>query len=134
MKLDHIGIAVDDLEAARKLYGQVLGLAVGPVEELPERKLRISFVDLGAGGAGLELLCPTDPDSAVGKFLASKGPGVQHLAYRVEDIQARLAELKAAGVRLVDEQARPGAHGCLVAFLHPKSTGGVLTELVQHTH
>ncbi len=134
MKLDHIGIAVDDLEAARKLYGELLGMAVGPVEELAERKLRISFVDLGAGGAGIELLAPTDPDSPVGKFLASKGPGVQHLAYQVEDIAASLAALKAAGVKLVDEVARPGAHGCLVAFLHPKATGGVLTELVQHTH
>jgi len=132
MKLDHIGIAVDDLEAARRLYGEVLGLRLGPIEELPERKLRICFVE--AGEANIELLFPTDPESAVGKFLAAKGPGVQHLAYQVEDIEAKLAELKAAGVRLVDEQPRPGAHGCLVAFLHPKSTHGVLTELVQHLH
>jgi methylmalonyl-CoA/ethylmalonyl-CoA epimerase len=132
MKLDHIGIAVDDLEAARKLYGEVLGLRVGPIEELPERKLRICFVDLGLGGAGIELLSPTDPETPVGKFLASKGPGVQHLAYVVPDAQAKLDELKGRGVKLVDERPRPGAHDCLVAFLHPRSTGGVLTELVQH--
>jgi methylmalonyl-CoA epimerase len=134
MKLDHIGIAVEDLEAARALYGEVLGMKVGEIEHLPERKLRICFVDLGAGGPAIELLCPTDPDSPVGKFLAGKGPGVHHLAYQVEDIAEKLAELKAAGVKLVDEQARPGAHDCLVAFLHPRATLGVLTELTQPMH
>jgi methylmalonyl-CoA/ethylmalonyl-CoA epimerase len=130
MKLDHIGIAVKDLEEARKLYGQTLGFKVGPPEELPERKLRIAMVEIG--GAVIELLFPTDPESPVGKFLAKNGPGVQHLCYQVEDIGKELAALKAAGVRLIDEQPRPGAHNTLVAFLHPGGTGGVLTELCQH--
>lgn len=131
MKLDHIGIAVSDLDAARNWYGRLLGLRVSEVEELPERRLRICMVDLGVGGANIELLWPTHPESAVGKFLTKRGPGIHHLCYRVDDVAARLAELKAAGVRLIDEQPRPGAHNTLVAFIHPASAGGVLTELSQ---
>lgn len=131
MRLDHIGIAVEDLDAARKMYGELLGFELGPVEELPERQLKICFVKVGE--ANVELLWPTSPDSAVGKFIAKKGPGIHHLCYRVDDVQAKLDELKAAGVKLIDAQARPGAHGMLVAFLHPKGTGGVLTELAQPT-
>ncbi len=129
MRLDHIGIAVEDLDAARKLYGELLGFELGEVEELPDRQLKICFVKVGE--ANVELLWPTSPDSAVGKFIAKKGPGIHHLCYRVDDVQAKLDELKAAGVKLIDEQARPGAHDTLVAFIHPKSTGGVLTELAQ---
>jgi len=129
MKLDHIGIAVKDLEEARQTYLK-LGFQVGPAEELPERKLRIAMVDVG--GASIELLFPTDPDSPVGKFIASKGPGIQHLCYQVPDVAKKLSELKAAGVRLIDEQPRPGAHNTLVAFVHPASVGGVLTEICQH--
>lgn len=129
MRLDHIGIAVEDLDAARKLYGELLGFELGEVEELPDRQLKICFVKVGE--ANVELLWPTAPESAVGKFIAKKGPGIHHLCYRVADVQAKLDELKAAGVKLIDEQARPGAHDMLVAFIHPKSTGGVLTELAQ---
>lgn len=129
MRLDHIGIAVEDLDAARKLYGELLGFELGEVEELPDRQLKICFVKVGE--ANVELLWPTAPDSAVGKFIAKKGPGIHHMCYRVDDVQAKLDELKAAGVKLIDEQARPGAHDMLVAFIHPKSTGGVLTELAQ---
>ncbi|RLB58679.1 MAG: methylmalonyl-CoA epimerase [Deltaproteobacteria bacterium] len=131
MKLDHIGIAVSDLDEARRLYGQLLGLEVSEPEELPDRQLRICMVDLGVGGANIELLWPTHPESAVGKFLAKRGPGIHHLCYRVDNVAAKLAELKAAGVRLIDEQPRPGAHHTLVAFIHPASAGGVLTELSQ---
>jgi len=129
MRLDHIGIAVEDLDAARKLYGQLLGFELGEVEELPDRQLKICFVEVGQ--ARVELLWPTSPDSAIGKFLAKKGPGIHHLCYLVDDVQAKLDELAAAGVKLIDERARPGAHGMRVAFVHPKSTGGVLTELAQ---
>jgi len=129
MRLDHIGIAVEDLDEARKLYGEVLGFELGEIEELPDRKLKLCFVDVG--GAKVELLWPTEPDSAVGKFLQKRGPGVHHLCYRVDDVQAKLDVLKAAGARLLDDKPRPGAHDTLVAFIHPKSAGGVLTEICQ---
>lgn len=133
MKLDHIGVAVLDLEVARKLYKDVLGFAVGEVEELPERKLRICMVKVGQE-ANIELLFPTDPETPVAKFLESRGGGVHHVCYQVDNIHKKIEELKAAGVRLIDEMPRPGAHGKLVAFLNPKSTGGVLTEICQVAH
>jgi methylmalonyl-CoA epimerase len=129
MKLDHIGIAVKDLEESMKLYGELLGFKVSPPEEIPDRQVRISFVDVG--GANVELLVPTSPESAIAKFLEKRGPGIHHLCYRVDDVNAKLEELKKAGVRLIDEKARPGAHNTMVAFIHPASAGGVLTELAQ---
>ncbi len=129
MKLNHIGIAVEDMEAARKLYGEVMGFKVGEPEHLVDRGLMVCFVDVG--GANVELLYPTDPESAVGKFLAKKGPGIHHLCYEVDDVQAKLDSLKASGVRLLNETPMPGAHNTLVAFVHPKSVGGVLTEFCQ---
>jgi len=129
MKLDHIGIAVEDLDAARKLYGELMGFELGEVEELAARQLKVCFVRVG--DADIELLWPTAPDSAVGKFLAKKGPGIHHLCYQVDDVQAKLDQLAAAGLKLIDEKPRPGAHDTLVAFIHPKSAGGVLTELCQ---
>ncbi len=132
MKLDHIGIAVKDLEQARTLYGEALGFTVMEPEELPDRGLRICFVDVNAGGAKVELLYPTDPESTVAKFLEKRGPGIHHMCYRVDDIHAKLEELKNKGVKLIDQEPRPGAHDTLVVFLHPSATGGVLTELAQH--
>ncbi len=129
MKLNHIGIAVEDMEAARRLYGEVMGFKVGEPEHLVDRGLMVCFVDVG--GANVELLYPTDPESAVGKFLAKKGPGIHHLCYEVDDVQAKLDSLKASGVRLLNETPMPGAHNTLVAFVHPKSVGGVLTEFCQ---
>ena len=129
MKLNHIGIAVEDMEAARKLYGEVMGFRVGEPEHLADRGLMVCFVDVG--GANVELLYPTDPESAVGKFLAKKGPGIHHLCYEVDDVQAKLDSLKAAGIRLLNDAPIPGAHNTLVAFVHPKSVGGVLTEFCQ---
>lgn len=129
MKLDHIGIAVEDLDAARKLYGELMGFELGEIEELPDRQLKVCFVRVG--DADIELLWPTAPDSAVGKFLAKKGPGIHHLCYQVDDVQAKLDQLAAAGLMLIDTKPRPGAHDTLVAFVHPKSAGGVLTELCQ---
>ncbi len=131
MKLDHIGIAVANLEESIKFYNQVLGLDVSATEELPDRQLRICMVDMGVGGANIELLWPTHPDSAVAKFIEKKGPGIHHICYRVNDVAAEIEKLIAAGVKMIDSQARPGAHETLVAFVHPKSAGGVLTELAQ---
>ena len=129
MELDHIGIAVKDLDEARRLYGEILGFSVSLPEELPERQLKICFVNVG--GAKVELLWPTHPDSAVAKFLEKRGPGIHHLCYQVSDVAKKLEELKAAGVKLIDQEPRPGAHNTLVAFIHPASAGGVLTELAQ---
>jgi len=131
MKLDHIGIAVKDLEESRNFYGQVLGLQVSEPEDLPDRQLKICMVDMGVGGANIELLWPTHPDSAVAKFIDKKGPGMHHICYRVDDVAKKLEEIKASGVKLIDEAPKPGAHHTLVAFIHPKSSGGVLTELSQ---
>jgi methylmalonyl-CoA/ethylmalonyl-CoA epimerase len=130
MKLDHIGIAVKDLDWARKFYGETLGFRVSEPEELPERKLRICFVEVG--DARVELLFPTSPDSTVAKFLASRGQGVHHLCYEVEDLEAKIKAMKAAGAKMIDEKPRPGTHGTVVAFVHPESAGGVLTEFCQH--
>jgi methylmalonyl-CoA epimerase len=129
MELYHIGIAVKNLEESMKFYGELLGFKVDPPEEIPDRQVRISFVDVG--GAKVELLEPTSPESAIAKFLEKRGPGIHHLCYRVDDVNAKLEELKAAGIRLIDEKARPGAHNTMVAFVHPASAGGVLTELAQ---
>ncbi|HUU00098.1 MAG TPA: methylmalonyl-CoA epimerase [Myxococcota bacterium] len=131
MKLDHIGIAVANLEESMKFYGQVLGLDISAPEDLPDRQLRICMVDLGVGDANVELLWPTHPDSAVAKFIEKKGPGIHHLCYRVDDLAAEIKKLAAAGVKMIDSQPRPGAHNTLVAFVHPRSAGGVLTELAQ---
>jgi methylmalonyl-CoA/ethylmalonyl-CoA epimerase len=141
LKLDHVGIAVENLDEALKLYSGLLGLEWAGTELVAEQKVRTAFLPFGGGEAGelggiergteLELLESTDPEGPIGKFLAAKGPGVQHLAFRVEDIDAALEELKAAGLRLIDEKPRYGAGGARIAFLHPKSTGGVLVELCE---
>jgi len=129
LKLDHVGIAVENLNEALKLYCGLLDLDVVGTELLEEQKLRTAFLPIG--GTELELLESTDPEGPIGKFIAKKGPGVQHLAFLVDDIDSALEELKAAGIRLIDEKARYGAGGARIAFLHPKSTGGVLVELCE---
>lgn len=128
-KINHIGIAVKNLEASSSLYRDVLGMTFEGTEEVAEQKVRVAFFNIG--GSRIELLEPTTPDSPVAKFLESKGEGVHHVAYEVEDIEAALAELKDDGIRLIDEKPRRGAHGTSIAFLHPKASGGVLTELCQ---
>ncbi|MBL7040086.1 MAG: methylmalonyl-CoA epimerase [Pirellulaceae bacterium] len=127
--IDHLGIAVQSLEEATRLYGDVLGLACGGTEEIPDQKVRVTFFQLG--DVRVELLEPTAEDSPIAKFLDKKGPGLHHVAYRVADLPATLMALKAAGVRLIDKTPRTGAHGMQIAFAHPKSTGGVLTEFCQ---
>jgi len=128
-QIDHIGIAVGDLAEALKFYRDALGLEVEAPEEVASQRVRAHFIP--AGEAALELLEATADDSPIAKYVAKRGPGLHHITLRVDDIAAALAQLKARGVRLIDEAPRPGAHGSLVAFIHPTSAHGVLVELKQ---
>jgi len=128
-QLDHVGIAVANLLEAFRFYRDTLGLEIEPPEDIASQRVRAHFVQVG--DATLELLEPTSGESPIAKYLATRGPGLHHVALRVDDIVAALAELKARGVRLIDETPRPGAQGSLVAFIHPSSAHGVLVELKQ---
>jgi len=128
-RIDHIGVAVEDLDAALKLYAETLGMPVVHRETVTEQGVEAVLLDVGENH--VELLAPLGPDTPVGKFLAKKGPGLHHVAYQVDDIEAVLASLKAAGTRLIDETPRVGIRGSRVAFVHPGSTGSVLTEIVE---
>ncbi len=128
-RIDHVGVACDDIEAALPRWADVHGLECKHVEEVAEQRVKTAFLPVGE--SRIELLEPTEPDSPVGKFLAKRGPGVHHVAYRVDDIEAELARLKEQGVRLIDETPRIGAGGARIAFIHPKETMGVLTELCE---
>ena len=125
--LDHIGIAVRDLDAALAFYRDALGLEVGEVEEVPSQQVRAQFLPLGE--TALELLEATSEGSAIARSIARRGPGIHHVTLRVDDLAATLAGLRDRGVRLVDEHPRPGAGGSLVAFIHPSAAQGVLIEL-----
>ena len=127
--IDHVGVAVEDIDATLTLYQDTLGLALVHRETVAEQGVDAALLDVGDGH--VELLQPLGPETAVGKFLARRGPGLHHVAYRVEDVERTLSALAAAGIRLIDEQPRTGIRGSRVAFLHPASTGGVLTEIVQ---
>ena len=127
--LDHVGIAVGELEQALAFYRDALGLTVEAPEDVASQRVRAHFVP--AGGSALELLEATSGDSPIARFLERRGPGLHHLTLRVDDIAATLERLKAHGVRLIDEHPRSGAHGSLVAFIHPASAHGVLVELKQ---
>ncbi len=131
-KINHIGIAVKNLENSIPFYRDQLGMEFEGSEDVAEQSVRVAFLKVGE--SRIELLEPTSPDSPVAKFLERSGEGIHHLAYEVADIEVALAELKEKGVRLIDEQPRGGAHGSLIAFLHPKATGGVLTEICQSRH
>jgi methylmalonyl-CoA epimerase len=128
--VDHVGVAVKNLNDAIALYRDVLGFKLEGVHVLTERKVRVAFFSTG-GEANIELLEPIGSDSPVAKFLENRGEGVQHVAVRVKDIEAVLAELKRKAVVLVDDKPRAGAEGAKIAFVHPKSTKGVLLELVE---
>jgi methylmalonyl-CoA/ethylmalonyl-CoA epimerase len=128
-RIDHIGVAVDDLDGAVALYSERFEMAVQHRETVEEQG--VEAVLLGVGESHVELLSPLGPDTAVGKFLERNGPGLHHVAYGTDDIDAALDSVRAAGLRLIDEQPRTGIRGSRVAFVHPKSTGGVLTELVE---
>lgn len=127
--LDHIGVAVNSIDESLPFYRDVLGMEYLKTEEITDQSVRVAFLDVG--GVHVELVEPTSPDGAIAKHLEKRGPGLHHLAYVVEDCAAALEELKAKGVKLIDELPRVGAGGKLIAFVHPKATGGVLTEIVE---
>ena len=128
-KISHIGIAVEDIESAARFYTDALGLKLGRIEEVGDQKVKVAFLPIGE--IRLELVQPTSPDSPVAKFLEKNGPGIHHIAYHVTDVVGEVERMKAAGVRMVDDTPRDGAHNTRVAFVHPRASGGVLTELVQ---
>jgi methylmalonyl-CoA/ethylmalonyl-CoA epimerase len=128
-RIDHVGVVVSDLEAAVALYEQTFGMPVAHRETVESQGVEAVLMDVGDGH--VELLRPLSPDSAVGKFLERRGEGLHHVAYAVDDIDSTLDELRSAGVELIDAEARVGIRGSRVAFLHPKATGRVLTEIVE---
>jgi methylmalonyl-CoA/ethylmalonyl-CoA epimerase len=130
--IDHVGVAVEDIDVALAVYRDALGMALVHRETVSEQGVDAALLDVG--DSHIELLQPLGPDTTVAKFLARRGPGLHHVAYRVASVAETLQTLSAAGVRLIDEHPRIGIRGSQVAFLHPASTGGVLTEIVQPAH
>ena len=128
-RLDHIGVAVEDLDASLALYERDYGMTLVHRETIAEQGVEAALLDVGENH--IELLAATGPDTPVGKFIAKKGPGMHHVAYQVDDIESTLAALKQSGLRLIDETPRIGIRNSRVAFLHPKTAGGLLTEIVQ---
>jgi methylmalonyl-CoA/ethylmalonyl-CoA epimerase len=128
-RIDHVGVAVEDLDAAVAFYEGSFAMPLVHLEVVEAQGVEAVLLDVGE--SHVELLRPLGPDTAVGKFLAKRGPGLHHVAYGVDDVDAALEQARAAGLRLIDEQPRTGIRGSRVAFLHPASTGGVLTEIVQ---
>jgi methylmalonyl-CoA epimerase len=127
--IDHVGVAVEDLDAAVALYEGAFAMPVAHRETVAEQGVEAVLLDVGAGH--VELLRPLGEETAVGRFLSRRGPGLHHVAYRVDDIDATLGELRDRGIELIDSEPRTGIRGSRVAFLHPRSTGGVLTEVVE---
>ena len=127
LKVDHIGIAVKDLEQAKKFYTEMLGMEAMGEETVEQQKVRVCFIP--CGDSEVELLESTSPDGPIAKFIEKNGEGIQHIALRVDNIESALADLKEKGVRLIDEKPRYGAGGASIAFIHPKATGGILLEL-----
>lgn len=127
--IDHIGIAVKALDEAGEFYSDILGLEIDGVETVADQKVNVAFIPVT--DSEVELLESTDPEGPIAKYIASRGEGIQHIAFRVEDIDAALQELKEKGVRLIDNEARYGAGGAKIAFIHPKETNGVLVEICQ---
>ncbi len=125
LTVDHIAIAVPSITDAATTFELLMGQTCSPIEELPDQGVNVAFI------GSLELIEPRGPNTSVARFIESRGAGLHHIAFRVPDIAMALAKYRGSGVRLIDEQPRPGAHGHQVAFLHPGSTGGVLVELVQ---
>jgi len=127
--IDHIGIAVKGIEQAGKFYTDVLGLKIEDVENVAEQKVNVAFIPIT--DSEVELLESTEPDGPVAKYIAAKGEGVQHIAFRVENLKEALDELKQKGIRLIDQEPRKGAGGARIAFIHPKETSGVLVEICE---
>jgi methylmalonyl-CoA/ethylmalonyl-CoA epimerase len=128
-RIDHVGVAVEDLDASIALYEKTYNMTLVHREVVEEQGVEAVLLDVGENH--VELLAPLGPDTPVGKFLAKKGPGIHHVAYQVEDIDSALSSLKESGLRLIDETPRIGIRGSRVAFLHPAASGGVLTEIVE---
>jgi methylmalonyl-CoA epimerase len=128
-RLDHIGVAVEDLDASLQLYERDYGMTLVHRETIAEQGVEAALLDVGENH--IELLAPLHEETPVGRFLAKRGPGLHHVAYQVEDIEATLRTLRDAGLRLIDESPRAGIRRSQVAFLHPSASGGVLTEIVQ---
>lgn len=128
-KIDHLGIAVKDMSEAIKFYEEMLGLKVSEVELVEEQKVKVAFLPIG--DSEVELLESTTPDGPIARFIEKNGEGIQHIAFRVDNLEQKLEELKGKGVRLIDEKPRRGAGGAMIAFLHPKSTFGTLIELCE---
>ncbi|GFO56201.1 methylmalonyl-CoA epimerase [Geomonas sp. Red276] len=128
-KISHLGVAVRSIEETLPFYRDVLGMELTGTEEVPSQMVKVAFLTVGE--SNIELLEPTSPESPVAKFLEKNGPGIHHVAYGVEDIEAAIASLTESGARMIDAVPRIGAHGAKIAFVHPKSSGGVLTELCQ---
>jgi len=128
-KINHLGVAVTSIEEALPFYRDTLGMNFAGIEEVPSQLVKVAFLSIGE--SKIELLEPTSPESPVAKFLEKNGPGVHHVAYGVQDIEATIARLIAGGTRMIDTAPRNGAHGARIAFLHPKSSNGVLTELCE---
>jgi len=129
LKIDHVGVAAESLQGTLAVFEGLLGLRLAGTETVDEQKVTTAF--LPVGDSEIELLESTDPEGPIGKFLAAKGQGFQHIAFRVENLDEALAELKAKGVRLIDEKPRKGAGGARIAFIHPKATAGLLVELCE---
>ena len=130
MKVDHIGIATASIKDAAAFWSRALGAEIGEPEEVADQAVRVAMLPVGE--SRIELLEPTNDSSPVAKFLERRGPGIHHVALRVPDIRVALDQLQASGARLIDAEPRRGADGCLIAFIHPSATGGVLVELVEH--
>ena len=128
-RIDHVGVAVEDMDGALALYRDSLGMSLAHRETVEQQGVDAALLDVGEGH--VELLAPLGPDTPVGKYLAKRGPGIHHVAYAVEDIDAELERLREAGLRLIDETPRVGIRNSRVAFLHPAAVGGVVTEIVQ---
>jgi methylmalonyl-CoA/ethylmalonyl-CoA epimerase len=128
-RIDHIAIAVDDLHASLSFWHETLGLDLSQVLDVPDQEARIAFMP--AGGSEVELVEPTTSDSGLARYLAKRGPGIHHICFEVDDLEATLASLKARGVRLIDEAPKPAAGGKRLAFIHPSSANGVLIELYE---
>lgn len=131
-KINHLGIAVNSLSEAIPFYQDQLGMGFRGTEEVAEQKVRVAFLEIGE--SKIELLEPTSAESPIAKFLEKNGPGIHHIAYEVKDIAAAIAKLEEGGARMIDKEPRNGAHGAKIAFIHPKTSNGVLTELCQSGH
>lgn len=129
LRINHLGIASPGLDEALSRMGRLFGMTADHQEDVPDQKVKTAFFPVGE--STLEFLESTDPEGPIGKFLAKRGPGIHHVCFEVDDIDAAVAHLVAQGVRMIDSKPRPGAHGCRVAFIHPAETGGVLMELSQ---